>query len=107
MEARGFLTRAGEHVYLTPYDDNATSGIVLTSDLSLDGWLESGAATSLLPIADTDGSGGIAALWISRVARSRRSGCTWEWVVACTGWRRSFSRSGRPDRRTLCHLDEE
>lgn len=66
MESQGWSGQDAEgDPFLTPYPGQAQLGPVFSANLSIRGWLDPDApgAERLLPIAETDGSGGLALLW--------------------------------------------
>lgn len=65
MEGRGWGLDNGNGYFLTPYAGERQLGIVFASGLELTGWFEPGQPgyDRLLPIAEIDGSGGLAVLW--------------------------------------------
>jgi cell wall assembly regulator SMI1 len=68
MEAQGWGgTDAGGDPFVTPYEGEFRRGAVFSGTQSTDGWLDptSPDAWRLLPLAETDGSGGFAALWFA------------------------------------------
>ena len=64
-EAQGWGIQRESAYYVTPYAGSRRLGVVFDSGATLDGWFEPGApgADRLLPFADLDSSGGVAALW--------------------------------------------
>lgn len=74
MESRGWGTiDAHEDPILTPYPGEEQLGVVFSSALSTRGWLDPDApgAERLVPIAETDGSGGFAAIWFDEASAPR------------------------------------
>lgn len=74
MEYRGLGgTNAHGEPFLIPYPDEDELGVVFSASLSIRGWLDPGApgAERLVPIAQTDGAGGFAALWFVDAAVPR------------------------------------
>ena len=66
MESQGWSGQgANGEPFLTPYPGEFQLGPVFSADLSIRGWLDPDApgAERLVPIAETDGSGGQALLW--------------------------------------------
>lgn len=66
MESQGWGGEgAGGDPFLTPYPGDFQLGPVFSAGLSIRGWLDPDApgAERLIPIAETDGSGGLALLW--------------------------------------------
>lgn len=68
MESSGWMVTDddGAVVCVTPYPGDRQLGPVFRADLTVDGWLnpEAPGAERVVPIAETDGSGGVAAIWI-------------------------------------------
>ena len=74
MEAQGWGgTDADGDPFVTPYAGELRLGAVFSGTRSTEGWLDPAApdAWRLLPLAETDGSGGIAALWFAPSGDSR------------------------------------
>ena len=66
MESQGWGGEdADGNPFLTPYPGESQLGPVFSAGLSIRGWLDPDApgAERLIPIAETDGSGGLALLW--------------------------------------------
>ena len=66
-------TDADDDPFVTPYEGEFRLGAVFSGTRSTDGWLDPAApdAWRLLPLAETDGSGGFAALWFAPSGDSR------------------------------------
>ena len=67
MESRGWGgIGADDEPFLTPYPGESQLGPVFSTRLSIRGWLDPDApgAERLVPIAETDGAGGLALIWI-------------------------------------------
>lgn len=81
MEAKGWGgDDASGRPFLTPYAGQSQVGPVFCTGLSIRGWLNPDApgAERLIPLAETDGSGGIAALWIDESGDPRFVGLSSE-----------------------------
>jgi len=72
-EAQGWGIQRESAYYVTPYAGSRRLGVVFDSGATLDGWFEPGApgADRLLPFADLDSSGGVAALWRDDAGETR------------------------------------
>ena len=74
MEAQGWggIDAHGDP-FATPYEGQSQLGAVFSGTMSTEGWLDPDApdAWRLLPLAETDGSGGFAALWFAPSGESR------------------------------------
>lgn len=67
MESQGWGGEGADGTpFLTPFATERQLGAVFSADLSIEGWLNPRApgAERIVPLAETDGSGGMAALWI-------------------------------------------
>lgn len=74
MEAQGWTgIGADGEPFATPYESDAQLGAVFSGSVSTEGWLDQDASDAwrLLPLAETDGSGGFAALWFAPSGGSR------------------------------------
>lgn len=74
MESQAWRGEDAEgYPFLTPYPGDAQLGPVFSAGLSIRGWLnpEAPGAERVIPIAETDGSGGMAAIWIDSAGKSR------------------------------------
>lgn len=71
---------ADDQPYLTPYAGDSQLGPVFSAGLSIRGWLDPAApgADRLVPIAETDGSGGLALIWIDDDQQARFVGLSSE-----------------------------
>lgn len=74
MQAQGWGgVDADGDPFLTPYPGEEQLGAVFSASLSTRGWLDPDApgAERLVPIAETDGSGGFAAIWFDEAGEPR------------------------------------
>ncbi len=63
MQEQGWTGGSDGGVWATPYPGERRLGVVFRSDLALDAWFGGAAAAQLLPVAQSDGAGGVLALW--------------------------------------------
>lgn len=63
MQQQGHEFEKNGTYYATPYAGMRQLGVVFASGMTLQGWFDGAAAAQLLPIAESDGAGGMVALW--------------------------------------------
>lgn len=81
MEAQGWNSEdADRNPILTPYPGESQLGPVFSANLSIRGWLnpEAPGTDRLVPIAEIDGSGGLALIWIDDSGEPRFVGLSTE-----------------------------